>query len=293
MTDFGLIGHPISHSMSKVMHEAAFRELRLEYAYSLFDVTEGELGLFMENSDFRGLNVTVPLKVAAAKLMTELSDDAAVIGAVNTIEFADCRIGHNTDGIGFIRSLQEAGVDVDDVTFLVLGAGGAGRSIVFKLAMEKARVYVHNRDAKKARDLSEEVMTRLSVHVEAVEEMADVMREVDVLVNATSAGMDPAVGVTPIDARLLHPALTVADIVYNPLETRLLREAKALGCKTVDGTGMLVHQGAEALRIWLDAEPPVEVMRQAVLEELRKPKQKEEAPLKKPVRKRPPGPGGR
>ncbi|MFH0862595.1 MAG: shikimate dehydrogenase [Candidatus Altiarchaeota archaeon] len=288
MTDFGLIGHPVAHSMSKVMHEAAFRELGLEYTYSLFDVTEGELGLFIENADFRGLNVTVPLKVAAAKHMRELSNDAAVIGAVNTIEFADGRIGHNTDGIGFIRALEEADVGVDDATFLVLGAGGAGRSIVFKLAMEKARVYVHNRDAKKALELSKDVMTRLSVRVEPVDDIASVMKDVDVLVNATSVGMEPKVDETPVRKKFLHPAITVVDIVYNPQNTRLLLQAKHLGCKTVDGTGMLVHQGAEALRIWLDVEPPIEARREAVLEELKKPKQP--SPEKEP-KKRPLGPG--
>ena len=279
--------------MSKVMHEAAFRELGLEYTYSLFDVTEEELGLFLENADFRGLNVTVPLKVAVAKHLKELSNDAAVIGAVNTIEFADCRIGHNTDGVGFIRSLQEAEVDVDDMTFLVMGAGGAGRSIVFKLAMEKARVYIHNRDAKKALELSKDVMTRLSVRVEPVDDIASVMREVDVLVNATSVGMEPKIDETPVRKKFLNPAITVVDIVYNPQKTRLLLQAEKLGCKTVDGTGMLVHQGAEALRIWLDVDPPIEAMREAVLEELKKPKPKDEAPSQKPGKRQPPGPGGK
>ena len=255
--------------MSKVMHEAAFRQLGLEYTYGLFDVTEDELGLFMENADFRGLNVTVPLKVAALKHMKELSREAAVIGAVNTIEFKDGRIGHNTDATGFIRSLEEAGVDVGDMTYLVLGAGGVGRSIVFKLAMEKARVYVHNRDALKAQELADEVLKRLSVRAEPVEKVADVMRNVDVLVNATSVGMHPNPDATPISKDLLNPALTVVDVVYNPLETRLLREAKEKGCRTVDGTGMLVHQGAQALNIWLGVKPPIEVMREAVIAELK------------------------
>jgi shikimate dehydrogenase len=283
MTDFGLIGHPVAHSMSKTMQEAAFRELGLDYTYGLFDVSEDELKLFMDNADFRGLNVTIPLKVEAVKYMSELSPEASVIGAVNTIEFGKGRIGHNTDAAGFMKSLREADVEVADQTFLVLGAGGAGRSIVFKLAMEKARVYCFNRDGKKAALLSEEVMRRVGVRVEPAAKVADIIRNVDVLVNATPVGMHPAVDDTLVPKELMHPALTVMDLVYNPIETRLLREAKAAGCRTVDGVGMLVHQGAESLRIWLGREPPADAMREAVLDALKKPAQ---CPPKKPS---PPG----
>jgi len=269
MTDFGLIGHPISHSMSKIMHEAAFKELGLDYTYGLFDVREGEFRLFMENADFRGLNVTIPLKIAAVKYMRELSHEARVIGAVNTIDFKDGAVGYNTDSVGFINSLEEAGVDVKGRAFLVLGAGGAGRGIVFKLAMEKARVYSFNRDPEKSHLLANEVMEKLGVKVQPVSDIKAAIRDVDVLVNATPVGMHPNVNETLVDKQLFHPALTVVDIVYNPIETRLIREASERGCRTVDGVGMLVHQGAEALRIWLDVNAPLKAMRQAVLDNLR------------------------
>ncbi|MFH1055114.1 MAG: shikimate dehydrogenase [Candidatus Altiarchaeota archaeon] len=270
MTDFGLIGHPVKHSMSKVMHEAAFKELGLDYTYGLFDVNVGELKLFMDNAVFKGLNVTVPLKVEAAKYMDELSDDATLVGAVNTVEFRKGRIGHNTDVTGFMESMREAYIDVDEGTFLVIGSGGAGRSIVFRLAKEKARVYIFDKDYDKASKLAQDVLQKTGVMVEPVYGVVDAIRDVDVLVNATPVGMHPNVDESPIQSNLLNPMLTVVDIVYNPVETKLIMEAKKAGCRTVDGVGMLVHQGAQALRIWLDVEPPIEVMRQAVLDELNK-----------------------
>lgn len=255
--------------MSKVMHEAAFRELGLDHTYGLFDVTPEDLELFMENANFRGLNVTIPLKVAVVRFVDELSRDAAIIGSVNTIEFGGQKIGHNTDAAGFIKALEEEGVDVKDQTFLVMGAGGAGRAITFKLALEKARAYNFDKDSAKSKALSSEVLKKVGVRVESVGGVEDVIRKVDVVVNATPVGMRPNMDDSLVPKGLLHDALTVVDIVYNPLETRLLREAKAAGCKTVGGAGMLVHQGAEALRIWLKVDPPVEAMRRAVLDNLR------------------------
>jgi len=258
--------------MSKFMHEAAFAELGLDYTYGLFDVTEDELGLFMENAYFLGLNVTVPLKVAVIQHLSELSRDAQLIGSVNTVKFNRGKVGYNTDVVGFMQCLREAGVDVLDETFLVLGAGGAGRGIVFKLAMEKARVYSFDVDEGKSAALADDVLRRVGVKVEPVDlgRIKEIIRNVDVLVNATPVGMHPNVDRMPVPSGILHRALTVVDIVYNPLETKLLMQAKKKGCKTVNGVGMLVHQGAEALRIWLGVDPPVEVMREAVLDNLGK-----------------------
>jgi shikimate dehydrogenase len=271
MTDFGLIGHPVEHSMSKVMHEAAFRKLGLDYTYGLFDVKEDELKLFMDNADFRGLNVTIPLKVAVMDYMDELSKEAKLIGSVNTIEFSKGRVGHNTDSLGFMKCLNEAEVDVADETFLVLGAGGAGRGIVFKLAMEKARVYSFDIDEGKCSKLAEDVLRKLDVRVESVgvDKIKEIIKNVDVLVNATPVGMHPKIDKSPVPSELLHPAMTVVDIIYNPTETKLLRQAKSRGCRAINGVGMLVHQGVEALRIWLGVEPPVGTMREAVLSNLR------------------------
>jgi shikimate dehydrogenase len=135
--------------------------------------------------------------------------------------------------------------------------------------MENARVYLHNRSFEKAQELSDEVLRRLGVKVEAVEEIEDAIHHADVLVNATSVGLHPRGFHTPVDKELLFPTLNVVDIIYNPLETQLIKDAKELGCETVNGVGMLVHQGAEALKIWLGIKPPVEAMRQAVLDSLK------------------------
>jgi len=252
--------------MSKAMFTAAFRELGLDYSYGLFDVEEDDLRLFIENANFKGLNVTIPLKVRVLDYMDELSDDARLVGAVNTIEFGKGGlIGHNTDADGFMKLLADEGVDVRGMNYLVLGSGGAARAIVFKLAFGGARVYVNDRKPERAQALADEVLRKTDIRVEAAE-LKERIGGVDVIVNATAAGMSPNVDETPVPREALNPSLTVVDIVYNPLKTRLLSDAKEMGCRTVGGVGMLVNQGAEALRIWLDAEPPRDAMRDAILE---------------------------
>lgn len=267
----------MKHSMSKIMHEAAFAYMGLEHTYGLFDVTPEELPLFMENAYFLGLNVTIPLKVAIMEYVDELATEAKLIGSVNTLRYDRIKegfrtVGFNTDVLGLMKCLMEAEVDVLDETFLVLGAGGAGRGIVYKLAMEKARVYNFDVDENKSANLAQEVLHKLDVRVEAVnlEGIKEIIKNVDVLVNATPVGMHPNVDKSPVPSEILHPGLTVVDIVYNPVETKLIRQAQKKDCKTVSGVGMLVHQGAEAQRIWLKNDPPIDVMRAAVLTELEK-----------------------
>ena len=255
--------------MSKIMHEAAFKELGLNHTYGLYDVQEADLKLFMEDADFKGLNITIPLKTAAVQYMDELSKEAVIIGSINTVEFADDKlIGYNTDVLGFMKCLQEADVDVKNKNFLILGAGGAGRGIVFKLAMEHHRVYSYDTDSEKSSKLCKDVLQKVGVKVEQAQDISDIIGNVDILVNATPVGMHPNIEKTPLVSKYLSPAITVVDIVYNPVETRLLRQARERGCDTVSGIGMLVHQGAEALKIWLDVEPPIEVMKKAVLRKL-------------------------
>lgn len=265
MTDFGLIGHPVGHSMSKIMHEAAFDYLGLELTYGLYDVESKDLKLFMDNAVFSGLNVTIPLKQDIIRHMGELSREALIIGSVNTVEFGKKLIGHNTDVFGFMKMLESADVSPLDNSFLVFGAGGAGRAIAFKLAMEKSRVYVYDVDAQRAKNLKHDIMQRLKVNIEVADSIEETMKKADVIVNATPLGMHPGIDRTPVKARLLNPTHTVADIVYNPIKTRLVMEAERAGCKTVSGLDMLVHQGAQALRIWLDIEPPIDIMEEAVI----------------------------
>jgi len=260
--------------MSKVMHEAVFRKLGVSASYELFDVESGGLKSFIEGAreGFTGLNVTIPHKVSVIDFIDELSEVAELIGAVNTVKFEDGRaFGFNTDGIGFVESLRHEGVGVCGKNVLILGAGGAARAITFQSILEGAFVSLSNREEEKqmAVDLASEACGKTGGSVLVVdmdlESLKSHLAGVDILVNATPLGMHPRTEVSVIDAGIIPEGVVVVDIVYNPVETKLLREAGARGLKTVSGVGMLVHQGAEAERIWLGIEPPLETMYKAVL----------------------------
>ena len=246
------------------MHEAAYKSLGLDYTYGLYDVTDDELKLFMENAVFKGINVTIPLKTEVIQYLDELSKEAMIIGSVNTIEFGKKIIGHNTDVLGFMKILEDADINVKNKNFLVLGAGGAGRAITFKLAMEGARTYCFDITGNRAKNLANDVIEKVGVRVEPTESIEETMKKVDVVVNATPIGMYPHIDATPIPKKFLTPVHTVVDIIYTPRKTRLLMEAENIGCDTVGGLGMLVHQGAEAFKIWLKQTPPVDEMQKAV-----------------------------
>lgn len=263
--------------MSPAMHNASFKHLGLPYRFGLFDVGEDELSAFISTArtEMQGLNVTIPHKVSVMPLLDGLSKEAQLIGAVNTIRFKDGKaLGFNTDGVGCVRSLREQGVEVSGERVLVLGAGGAARAIGFQLALEGADVSIANRSQDKAEKLAEEIAskTKRGCRALTIEEktLASEIQGVDVLVHATSVGMHPKTEDILIPSRILRRGLVVMDIVYNPVKTRLLLEAEKIGCRTVDGVGMLVHQGAASERIWLDVEAPVEVMREAVYARLGK-----------------------
>ena len=274
---FGLVGHPVGHSMSKVMHEASFAELGLGHGYELFDVLPERVGDFLSKDSkekgIAGLNVTIPHKQAVMKHLDELSQEAELIVAVNTIKFeGGKKIGFNTDGVGFIKSLEAEGIKVNDATLLVVGAGGAGRAITFQATLAGGIVSIADARADAAKSLSDDLLEKLDAEVPTVEckqkSLAEALADIEVLVNATPLGMHPREGDSILAGELIPEDTVVVDIVYNPIETKLLRDAGARGLKTVSGAGMLAHQGAESERIWLDVEPPVEVMKKAVLKEL-------------------------
>lgn len=273
----GVIGHPIKHSLSPLMHNAVFKSLKLGYEYKAFEVEKEELkGKIAEfkEKEFLGVNVTIPHKVNIIKYLDCLSDEAKLIGAVNTVKFGGKTWGYNTDGLGCVRAFEEAGVKLKDKKILILGAGGASRALTFQFTKEKAEIWVSDKIKEKAVDLAKDVKEKLhgSVHAIDVEEetLREMVKRIDILVNATPIGMLPNVGETPINTKILKSNITVMDIVYNPVETKLLREAGKIGCKTIDGVGMFVHQGAESLKIWLDIKPPIELMRKTVLNALKK-----------------------
>jgi shikimate dehydrogenase len=275
---FGVFGDPVSHSLSPAMHNAAFSALGMDSVYHAFRVKPEKLEkaiLGAEAMGFGGLNLTVPLKEAALKLGCIKPDPLAErIGAVNTIVFGkNGEIkGYNTDGLGAKQALQDAAVEIKGSKIVVAGAGGAARAITFQLVADGAEITIINRTEERAIELAKDISaTALSGKVEGrgLSKLKDVLQDASVLINTTTLGMHPNTDTAIATAEDLHPGLTVFDIVYNPLETRLLREAKASGAKTVSGVLMLVYQGAEAFRLWTGIEPPIELMKKTVMEVLK------------------------
>ncbi len=271
----GIIGWPVAHSLSPVMHNAAFDHLGLDFCYVPFSVKEGCLDLAIRSIpalNIAGLNVTIPHKESVIRYLSEISNEAKIIGAVNTIKVLDDKlIGYNTDGIGFTASLEEAGHPVRDHSLLILGGGGAAKAVVFQSAAEGAReIVIANRTVSKARFLRRETETHFpSIKVDATgigyEELKAAVDRVDIVVNATSIGLrreDPS----PVPKELLHKGLFVCDLIYNPPQTALIGYAKELGCQFINGIGMLLHQGGAAFKLWTELDPPLEVMRKALKE---------------------------
>ncbi len=268
---FAVLGDPIEHSLSPVMHNAAFKVLEMDCTYHAFKVSKENLKDAIKGAHamgFGGLNLTVPLKEEAMKIVKpDLL--AAAMGAVNTVDFKDGIQGYNTDGIGAEKALVDAGVKIEGAKVLIVGAGGAARGISFQLASDGAEVIIANRTPERAIQLADDVAIVGNVRGCGLEQLDDLISSADVLINCTTLGMHPHVEDTIATAEQIHADLVVFDIVYNPLKTKLLMEAEKAGARTVSGVMMLVYQGAEAFRIWTGVKPPVEVMREAVIGALR------------------------
>ncbi|MEE9366227.1 MAG: shikimate dehydrogenase [Dehalococcoidales bacterium] len=272
----GIIGDPIEHSMSPVMHNAAFEALGLGYAYLPFRVRREELpeaiaGIRALN--LVGLNVTLPHKVDVIPLLDKLDPLAERVKAVNTIVNENGVLaGYNTDAPGFLQTLLAKGIEPEGKKIVILGAGGAAKGISFILAGAGAKLVILNRTLPKAEELASQIAQFYHKKLEAMalsdENLSKALDGADVLVNTTSVGMVPGVDQTPVPAKLLKSDMTVFDIVYNPLETRLLREAKAAGARTIDGLDMLVWQGVLAFEKFTGQKAPFEIMKQAAAKAL-------------------------
>jgi shikimate dehydrogenase len=269
---YAIIGNPIKHSLSPVIQNEAFKSTGIDAVYLAFQVESSVLSEAIDG--FRafnifGFNVTIPHKVAVMKYLDELDESSTTIGATNTVVNREGRlIGYNTDGTGALAALQEAGVDPQGKRILLIGAGGAARALAFSFAGIADRLTILNRTVSKAEDLAKEVRRVTGMPVFCGELDSSTLNEemayVDLLVNATSVGMNPQPNETLVDASLLRRDMTVFDIVYSPLQTRLLREAKEAGAKIVDGLAMLVHQGAQAFELWTGKKAPVLAMTKAL-----------------------------
>ncbi|SMO75927.1 shikimate dehydrogenase [Halorubrum cibi] len=274
MDVYGLIGNPVGHSLSPPMHEAGYEALGIDARYVTFEPDPDDAVRAVEGAaalGVAGLNVTIPFKrdVLAAVDPDPLAER---IGAVNTVVFPDpdedggeggTPRGYNTDAAGVTRSFERHGVSLDGSDAVVVGAGGAGRAAAFALSDAGASVHVANRTTERATDLAAEVPGATGGGLAGLDERVPAA---DVLVNATSVGMEE--NATPVPADLLHADLAVLDAVYTPTETRLLREAAAAGATTIEGAWMLLFQGVEAFERWTGEDAPVEEMNAALRERL-------------------------
>lgn len=273
---FAVIGDPIKHSTSPLMHNAALRELGLNAVYTAFHVASEQLEQAVQGMralGISGMNVTIPHKEAVMAHLDEVDESASVIGAVNTIVNRSGRlIGYNTDGLGFVRSLQEEIIsDLRQSRILLIGAGGAARGIAYALLKAGCRrLQIANRTLERAEVLARDLSAFGTVSaIQFGTRPAIDAHEVDIVIHTTSVGMHPDVEAVPFDPDWLRPDMIVSDIVYNPLETALLREAGKRGCRTHSGLGMFVYQGAIALELWTGAAAPVSLMREQVWNTLR------------------------
>jgi shikimate dehydrogenase len=274
----GVIGNPIEHSLSPIMHNAAFEALRLDYVFLAFKVKPAQVEAAvngMKALNIRGLNVTMPHKSTVINHLDRVDLSAQIVNSVNTIlNKENLLFGFNTDGVGALKALRENGVEPKGKKVLLLGAGGAARAIAYTLAKEADELAVLNRTVKQAQELAKLLEKSLNKKVVAGSlSPSDIQRNIedsDILVNATSVGMKPKPDESPVAAKALRSNLAVMDIVYNPVETKLAKDAKAVGAQVISGVEMLIYQGAASFEIWTGKSAPVEVMRKAVLKHLQK-----------------------
>lgn len=278
----GFFAKPASHSLSPLMHNLAFSHWGIDAVYLAFEVDQTNLRQAVESIrtlNMLGVNVSMPNKTAVLAYLDQLSPEAELIGAVNTIVHQEQRlIGYNTDGMGFVRSVNETGHPIKNQKIVVLGAGGAAKAIVVQMALEGAQeITIYKRLNATFLPLkeyfakvSEKTGCPIRLHDYADEsQLALDLSQANLLINATDIGMGSKKDQLPIaDVKLLHSQLAVFDLIYFPSETRLIQEAKKMGIKAYNGLGMLIHQGAIAFELWTHREMPVQNIRERLEQEV-------------------------
>ncbi|MBK5133119.1 shikimate dehydrogenase [Candidatus Bathyarchaeota archaeon] len=272
----GVIGNPIQHTLSPTIQNAAFNHLNLDFIFLAFKVRPAELEMAiqgMRSLDIHGLNVTMPHKNKVINYLDEIDSTVESLNSANTIVNKKGRLlGFSTDGIGAVKALQENGVDLSSSKVVLLGAGGAGRAIAFSIADKVKDLIVLNRDIKKVKNLELDLKLKFdkNIHYETLSQdsIQKNLRSSDLLINATNVGMGPNSKLSIVDPKLLKSDLTVMDIVYNPLETKLLSDAKIVGAKTINGLEMLIYQGAASFELWTGRKAPIEIMKLATLKQI-------------------------
>ena len=271
-----VIGNPIGHSLSPAIHNAAFDHLGLNYVYVAFrvrDVFSAMAGV--RSLGIRGLSVTIPHKIEVKKYLDEIDEVADKIGSVNTIVNENNRLkGYTTDGIAAVRSLKEKGIDVDGKRILILGSGGVARAIAFTLVMKEkpASLLIGGVIQEEIDKLVQDITSLYGKHTAGFivneKSLEEKLQNVDILIQCTPIGMYPKADNTPVPKRFLKNSLVVFDVIYNPLKTRLLREAEETGCVVVSGIDMFVYQAALQFELWTGKPAPIKVMREILLEKL-------------------------
>ena len=266
----GLLGKPVEHSLSPAIHNAAFQTLNLNFVYLAFPVEdlEGAIRGIRALGNLRGFSVTIPHKVAILPLLDGVEKTAKYIGSVNTvIKDRGKLIGSNTDASGAIQALRQGGVALSGTRILMLGSGGAARAIAFGLCLEQQieELTILGIDETERRTLAHDLRTKTQAKIVDGPLNPDTLRtalpEAQLLLHTTPIGMHPNIAASCVPKDLLHPHLTVMDIVYNPLNTQLLKDAQAAGCRTIQGVEMFLHQAVGQFELWTGQSAPVDVMR--------------------------------
>ncbi|EFV77412.1 MULTISPECIES: shikimate dehydrogenase [Cytobacillus] len=270
---FGVIGDPISHSMSPAMHNDLFAAYSLDAHYQAFHISRENLTdaiIGFRAMGIAGFNVTVPHKEAIIPLLDELDPLAEAIGAVNTVVNQTGKlIGYNTDGSGYVKGLLNQKQSIKDKKVLIVGAGGAARAIYFTIAKEGPELLdICNRTPKRAEQIINDCPFRVPARVLSRPDAEGSLETYDLIVQTTSIGMHPEIGQSPLSVHKLKPGAFVSDIIYNPLETKLLTEAAEKGAGIQNGIDMFVYQGALAFEMWTGIGPDIERMRHKVLNQL-------------------------
>ena len=272
-----LIGDPVEHSLSPAIHNAAFAETGLNYVYIAFAVKHVEQAIAgMRGFGLRGLSVTIPHKMAVMAHLDALDPIAEAIGSVNTVvaEPDGRLVGYNTDGQGALQALKAAGAPLDGSQVLLIGSGGAARATAFTLLAQSSigALTIAGIETAQMERLAEDLRAQSTVDVRTVaaddKTLREVLPQALIVINASPVGMSPNVEATPVEAELLNPEATVFDIVYNPLETRLLKEARAKGCRIVSGVEMFIQQAVAQFELWTAKKAPQECMRRVVMQAL-------------------------
>ena len=269
-----IIGHPISHTMSPLMHNIALNDLNLDYVYVAFDVTPKNLRHALNGIralNIRGINVTIPHKETVLSYLDSIDPIAQKIRAVNTIKLEDGRIyGKNTDAEGFIRAIEDANIDISEMDVLLLGSGGAAKAVSYALIQKISKLTILNRTKPKATELANKLKkeSEIPIFTKKLEETTinDEIQRVDLVINATPVGMYPSQQESILSSNMLHQDLIVFDLIYNPIETKLIKDARKVGCKTINGLDMLISQGALAFEWWTDKKPNTNLMKKKVIE---------------------------